>query len=100
MRRLIALPLILLFTFTGVAAQQALNYLIRGIGSQFTSDQVVVDFTVINSGAAVNVQENAALFDDDGRQLASGTVQPLNATPYSRAWRCASRPGNDGRSDG
>src|SRR5579871_111738 len=81
MRRLIALTLIALFAFSGIAAhaQQALNYQIRGIGYEIISNQVVVDFTVNNSGGAISVNETASIFDDSGNLLTSQTVNPLGA---------------------
>ncbi|HVU14968.1 MAG TPA: hypothetical protein VHD90_27025 [Phototrophicaceae bacterium] len=79
MRRLIALTLIALLTCSSIAAQQALNYQIRGIGYQIISGQVVVDFTVNNSGEAISVDETASIFDESGTLLASQTVNPLGA---------------------
>jgi hypothetical protein len=80
MRRLIAFTLIALMTFAGSAAQQAASYLVRGIGSQITGGQVVVDFTVLNSGASVTTDETVRLFDSQGNVLATQIVKPLAAT--------------------
>ena len=40
----------MLLVVSGVAAQQAVNYLIRGISSKIIGDQIAVEFTVINGG--------------------------------------------------
>ncbi|MEP7290958.1 MAG: hypothetical protein ABI835_04200 [Chloroflexota bacterium] len=88
MRRRTAFTLITLFslilTVTGSAAQQALNYLVRGIASQVAEGQVVVDFTVLNSGDPVTAEVTAHLFDGSGRDLSSGIVEPLGANESVR----------------
>ena len=81
MRRRIALTLslILLLMASGVAARQTVNYLIRGISSKITGDQIAVEFTVINAGQTVTSNEPAHLFDSSGAVVASQTVKPLGA---------------------
>lgn len=86
MRRLTAFTLIILLTCAAVAAQQAqaVNYLVRGIASQVANSQVVVDFTVLNSGDPVTVEVMSRIFDATGRELAAAPVEPLNANESVR----------------
>ncbi len=76
MRRLLLIPLFILFAAGGAAAQQALDYRILNISSQVKDGQVLVDFTIINNGTASSEQP-VDLFDSNGKRLASATVQPL-----------------------
>ncbi len=84
MRRLTALALLTLFVFSGVAAQQVLDYLIREIGYVIEGDQIVVNFTVNNGGDAVTTDETAHLFNSGGGELASEVIQPLGASQSIR----------------
>src|SRR5262249_20920290 len=82
MPKRLALALILLLTFYGTTAafaRQAANYLIRDVGYQLQDGQIEVEFTVTNSGAAVNAPVAVYLFDSQGDQLASGSIPPLIA---------------------
>jgi hypothetical protein len=77
MRRLVVPILIALLVVSGVAARQAVNYLIRGISSKIIGDQIAVEFTVINGGDSVTSEQPAHLFDSNGTVVASQTVRPL-----------------------
>ncbi|MFN8450893.1 MAG: hypothetical protein U0521_20515 [Anaerolineae bacterium] len=79
MRRLVAVTLIALLALTGAAAQQSLNLQIRQIDHHFEGSQLVVTFTLINSGAAMTSAETARLFNGDGAMLVEQPVKPLGA---------------------
>ncbi len=77
MRRLLVPILMLLLVVSGVAARQAVNYLVRGISSKIIGDQIAIEFTVINGGDSVTSEQPVHLFDSNGTVVASGTVRAL-----------------------
>jgi hypothetical protein len=88
MRRPTALTLILLIllalTLNSAFAQQVLDYQVRSISQKLVDGQVSVDFTIVNPGSAVTVEETVYLFDSTGRELDSVAVEPLNTGESAR----------------